>query len=382
MLQKQKKLLGTLIIALFALSCLYSTGIANAKSTTINVNSEDKIQDAINAANAGDTIIVQGVHQEEVWVTKHLTIIGYDAVVQTPSRFGFVLTARATISGFQIQPLENSETHLAGIYITGSDGGGTISGNKIFSGFQDAGIFVWGDPTIGAVSGISIVKNEIVSGESCHGILISGPLETIAASNVIVSDNTIRNSFNYGHGIDIAQSENVQITRNKIATLSYGIHLSVKDSVISSNEITMLENDQGDSFGLVINYAINNVASNNIIRGAKQIGIWVTYSKGIVLQNNEMSSASPISELGVKLTQDAYSTVAGNRISGTYGIAVMLDKGSNNNAVSRNSIALSGNNVAGIDMTTDTFGNTAKNNNISGANIPIRDQSGLNFIRI
>src|SRR3972149_10525920 len=99
MLCKQKKVLVTLVIALFALSFLGSAGFANAKSATVHVYSGQKIQDAINAAIPGDTIIVhKGTYQEMVGVIKPLTLIGCDAVIQTPDYYGIAISAKATVT--------------------------------------------------------------------------------------------------------------------------------------------------------------------------------------------------------------------------------------------------------------------------------------------
>ncbi len=46
-----------------------------------------------------------------VSVYKPLTLVSYGAVVQTPGICGIYVTAKATVKGFTIQPLEDSNEH-------------------------------------------------------------------------------------------------------------------------------------------------------------------------------------------------------------------------------------------------------------------------------
>ena len=100
--------------AIFILFCLL---LASANAAEIKVPEDfNRIQDAINAANDGDTIIVKGYCKENIVVNKVIRLVGLNAVIDGEKR-GDVIRVEANnvkISGFQIK---NSSSRGAGIYI-------------------------------------------------------------------------------------------------------------------------------------------------------------------------------------------------------------------------------------------------------------------------
>ena len=80
-------LLG-MFVALIAVSSVQSEGSAQAANKVVGPG--ESIQKAINAADPGDTIVVRGVHREDVIITKNgIKLRGEgDAVIEAPARAG------------------------------------------------------------------------------------------------------------------------------------------------------------------------------------------------------------------------------------------------------------------------------------------------------
>src|SRR5918995_401069 len=82
------------LLATMALTVLVASGVAlavtkigSAGSQSSVVGPGESIQKAINAAHPGDTIVVRGVHREDVVIRKdRIKLRGDDAVIEAPAR--------------------------------------------------------------------------------------------------------------------------------------------------------------------------------------------------------------------------------------------------------------------------------------------------------
>src|SRR3954452_920179 len=64
-----------------------AVGIGTAGAQSSVVGPGESIQKAVNAADSGDTIVVRGVHREDVVIRKNgIKLRGDDAVIQVPTR--------------------------------------------------------------------------------------------------------------------------------------------------------------------------------------------------------------------------------------------------------------------------------------------------------
>src|SRR5215203_412406 len=84
-------LLSTMALTLLVASGVaLAVGIGTAGADSSVVGPGESIQKAINAAHPGDTIIVRGVHREDVIITKNgIKLRGEgDAVIEAPARAG------------------------------------------------------------------------------------------------------------------------------------------------------------------------------------------------------------------------------------------------------------------------------------------------------
>src|ERR687895_1956392 len=82
-----------LLLATMALTVLVASGVAlataigSAQAANKVVGPGESIQKAVNAAHPGDTIVVRGVHREDVVIRKNgIKLRGDDAVIEAPTR--------------------------------------------------------------------------------------------------------------------------------------------------------------------------------------------------------------------------------------------------------------------------------------------------------
>src|SRR5215217_859420 len=82
-----------MLLATMALTLLVASGVAlataigSAQAANKVVGPGESIQKAVNAAHPGDTIVVRGVHREDVVIPKNgIKLRGDDAVIEAPPR--------------------------------------------------------------------------------------------------------------------------------------------------------------------------------------------------------------------------------------------------------------------------------------------------------
>src|SRR5918996_4538193 len=80
-------LLATMALTLLVASGLaLAAGVGSAGAQSSVVGPGESIQKAINAADPGDTIVVRGVHKEDVIIRKNgIKLRGDDAVIEAPA---------------------------------------------------------------------------------------------------------------------------------------------------------------------------------------------------------------------------------------------------------------------------------------------------------
>src|SRR5918999_3018352 len=81
-------LLATMALTLLVASgVVLAAGIGSAGAQSSVVGPGESIQKAVNAAHPGDTIVVRGVHREDVVIRKDgIKLRGDDAVIEAPTR--------------------------------------------------------------------------------------------------------------------------------------------------------------------------------------------------------------------------------------------------------------------------------------------------------
>jgi parallel beta-helix repeat protein len=200
------------------------------------------IQEAINAANPGDTIFVHsGTYYENVVVNKSITLIGEnrDFTIINGTETGSVVTIEAdnvSVQGFTIMKSNKVFPH-AGIFVKPPYRGNVIANNRVIENYYGISLAFGGDSVYG----------NIISNNTCDGIRFFNSF------NNFVSDNVI--SFNELAGISLYNSEGNMIYGNTISdNLFYGIFIySSVNNMISANTIV-----NNPSAGVFIIFSSNN----------------------------------------------------------------------------------------------------------------------------
>ena len=216
------------------------------------------------------------------------------------------------------------------------------------------------------------------SGES-HNDLDSG-VQVRGRFNVI-SDNIIDNCL---FGIDLQQSENNIVRRNRISSkpfdlgtrgdairLWYSFDNKVTDNIISDSRDTVVwysanntisRNTSYDSrYSLHFMYSRYNLVEDNRFYN-NTVGIFLMYSDGVVLKNNYIAHASGSTGVGIGFKETSDVTVEGNKIlycaSGLY-IDISPFQPDTINTFSNNLIAYNG---IGIRFLNNWTGNEFRQN--------------------
>jgi hypothetical protein len=233
-----------------------------ASAETLKVPAQyETIQEAVNAAAEGDTIVVaRGVYYESVTVgTPNLTIIGKKAVIDSSLLLSLTVNAASfytamninapgvTVQGFTFRngsyhiqvysddcrilkcTFRNSGTNAVHV---GSYNGTEVSGCR-FVGTGGYGIYVAGSS---GTSG-SFTRNTILQTNS-GGIYVSGGMNAVVDRNVV-------NGTGNGQGIYVFGSGAV-VTGNRATDIaSTGIEIHGQGATVLSNRVSWVSNNTG-----------------------------------------------------------------------------------------------------------------------------------------
>jgi parallel beta-helix repeat protein len=232
---------------------LFAAFTAVASAATIYVpDDQGTIQDAVDEATPGDTIIVRdGTYTENVDVNKRLTIRSENGAASTtaqaanPNDHVFGVTADdVTISGFTVKGATGF--CIVGIGLIGADNG-IISDNKVSNSYYGIGLYDSNDNTL----------TSNTASNNDEGILL------LSQSN----GNTLTDNIASNNGIGIRLSESIDNTlTSNIANSNNNVGIFLGSS--SGNKLT------------------GNTASNN----PQGTGIWLGESNGNTLTDNTASN--------------------------------------------------------------------------------------------
>ena len=323
--------------------------IGVAQGTTFTVGPSGaydytKIQDAVNAASEGDTIIVNdGNYSENVDVgTAHLTIESANGSASTTVQalnsddHVFEVTADyVNISGFAVNGA--TERMRAGIYLSGADHC-TISGNTASSNY--CGIV------------LDFSSNNNISGNTAssngHGIRLVS-----SSNNNIISGNTASSNV---CGIDLFNSSNNNISGNTASSNDdFGIFLG--DS--SNNMLSGNTASSNDDFGISLDSSSNNNMLSGNTASLNDYGILLGSSSDNTISGNTASSNG----CGILLDSSSDNTISDNTASSNVNYGIYLVDSSNNNIISGNTA--SSNDGYGIYLADFSNYNTISGNTAS-----------------
>src|SRR5918995_722525 len=272
-------LVATMALTLLVASgVVLATAIGSAQAANKVVGPGESIQKAVNAADPGDTIVVRGVHREDVVIRKNgIKLRGDDATLKPPARAGSPCSKAVGPEGICILGDVDPEAGEVNEYVKDV----RVSGFTV-KGFDEAAI-----EAVGA-SNATITGNRAVSiGETGIGTFLSvgtkiltnvtrGPSQTGISSgestNTLISGNNLS-----GHdfvGIFIIDSPGTKILSNDITDSTVGtVILDSTGTKIVSNDISR-SGDAGISiFGPERANNDAKVVGNNISGGPA--GIYV-----------------------------------------------------------------------------------------------------------
>jgi parallel beta-helix repeat protein len=276
--------------------------IGSASGATLTVNASGgamytRIQDAVNAASNGDTIVVAaGIYNENVVVNKPVSLIGAGAMVtivnaSNPNDHVFNITVNnVNISGFTVRGATGS--NKAGINLVGANYA-NISNNIANSNYY--GIYLYHS------SGNNLTSNTVNSNNGRGIFLYENSDSNILTNNTansnyagitlsysffnILTNNTANSNVYDGISIGFYSSRNI-LTNNTANSNNYGIALeSSYDNILTNN--TAKENNYLDvRIYADSNFQCNNAVENTIGSGDKPIKY---FNNSVNLQNEILS---------------------------------------------------------------------------------------------
>jgi parallel beta-helix repeat protein len=290
-----------------------------AEGATISVGPGESLQAALNGANPGDTILVQGgVYRESLNITMPIILEGRGHPLLDGNSIGSAITIKADgarVSGFEIRTVRRTGIHI-------------ISRNNV-------------------------IENNTISG-CLDGIRLDHSNTNLIASND-VNNNT--------NGITLYGSEGNTIENNNIRDNNIneesdcGIFLIYSaGNVIQRNDLM----DNGDC-SISLRSSSNNEVLNNTVTQNDWYGISLTESsnKNLIAMNN----ASSNHEAGIHLDSSRQNLIRNNTaLDNAKGIYLSYDSNDNTlegNYVSKNDKGL---NLANHSSNNTLVGNTAKEN--------------------
>lgn len=252
-------------------------------SATVNGIEYDELQDAIDAAEPGDTIEVSGTFEERIDIgTAGVTISDADES-QVPSRIdgsgeGTVLEITApnvTIDGIQVTGSgEERSSEDAGITIDGD--GATVNDVRI----DDVTFGIW----ISGAEDVTITNNQISGDPDRSTSLRGNAIHLFDADRAEVRNNSMTDVRD---GIYYQWSSHVVATDNKMWNLRYGVHYMYSDHNRLEGNLAFA-NDVGFALMVSENLSIvDNQAVNNR-HGPSQHGILVKDIDDSVIRGNDL----------------------------------------------------------------------------------------------
>jgi parallel beta-helix repeat protein len=275
----------TVLLATMALTLLVASGVvlaaigsAGAQSSVAQssvVGPGESIQKAINAAEPGDTIVVRGVHREDVVIRKDgIKLRGVDdAVIEVPAR------AKAD--------------------------------SPCSKAFGPGAICIFGDVNIktGKLTGQRRRVSDVsVSGFTIRGFNSTFILEGHFARNATFVGNRI--TGNFANGIAFGKSVNTTIAKNHVAEVGILVDSSSRTKIVNN----VVRNIPEGHNAIEVTEATNTTIEGNDLVG-NWVGVFVVDAPGTKILSNDMSRTGIVGTY-VAGPKSANAKVVGNNISG------------------------------------------------------------------
>jgi parallel beta-helix repeat protein len=286
------RLLPVVLLAAF-LAVVGGVGSARAQDAAAAiVGPGESVQKAVNAAHPGDTIIVRGVHREDVIIRKDgIKLLGQNAVIEAPPKS----EADSRCSRFFGSPegiCVLGEVDLKAEKLTGSRVSDVSISGFTFRGFKIPSI------DLNGTRDATVTKNRAVN---------SGFIGTAYSVGTKIVSNVMRGPGAPGIGID--KSRNVTVAGNDVQGSSQSALALEKDTNVTIEGNDFTDNASGM---FVIDSTGTNIISNDMSR-SDQVGIFVYGPKRA---NDAKVVANHVSgaEFGIQVANSHRGSFAANEI--------------------------------------------------------------------
>jgi parallel beta-helix repeat protein len=269
-----------------ALALALSVGVGSAEAESSVVGPGESIQKAINSAHPGDTIVVKGVHREDVVIRKDgIKLRGEDAVIEPPPKSKAdspcapeAICIRAlenekrvsdvSVSGFTIPDIQDRGQPAFSIDVVHARNA-TVSGNRVNDITGGIGVTVRSINT-------TIANNHVIGNpdSSAPGIRVE-----VSSSRTTIANNVVRNIPVDNNAIDVVEgSADTTVAGNHLIDDWLGL------LVIDSPGTKVISNDVR-RFGIVGIYMFGpnrpNQANNaRVVGNHISGGPWGIYVEG------------------------------------------------------------------------------------------------------
>lgn len=303
----------------------------------------DTLQAMIDAAKPGDVVTPPpGVYAGPLLIDKAITLDGAGQVTIDSGGVGSVIVLKADGATIRNMHLKNTgESH-----------------NDLDSGIQVRGNY-------------NVVKDNLIE-DSLFGIDIQQSNNNVIARNRISSkdfDLGVR-----GDGIRLWYSNDNRIEDNTITDARDMVVWYSRDNVISGNHIS------GGRYGLHFMYAQYNMVKDNRFEH-NSVGAFLMYSDGVVVKNNRISHGLGATGMGVGMKESSDVTLEDNVIvycaTGIY-MDVSPYQPDTTNRIRRNRLAF---NSIGILFHNDWTGNELEDNRFESNYVQVSVNAGASAKR-
>ncbi|MGA1830915.1 nitrous oxide reductase family maturation protein NosD [Rhizobium wenxiniae] len=253
--------------------------LAGAETISLSAASHSLLQQAIDAAAPGDTLVLEpGEFRGPLVIDRSITLRGEEGASIVGNDTGSVIRIKA-----------------ADVVVTGL----TISGSGSDLDTQDSGIFVE-ETAKRAV----IERNRIVG--NLHGVWLFGADDSCVCDNIITGTASLHMSLT-GNGVSLWNSPGAKVNGNDISLGRDGIATNAsKRNVFSGNRFRDLR------FAIHYMYTHDSEISDNVSIG-NSVGYAIMFSNKLNIRNN-LSDGDR--DHGLLLNYANYSVITGNKVLG------------------------------------------------------------------